>query len=87
MESERFARLAESGLARLGRNSSRGVKQAPFVVLSGQMPATLIEVGFLTHSAEEKRMKSASGQKKIVAALAVAVVEYGRSFDKKWEAR
>jgi len=86
-ESVRFARLAESGLAQLGGNSSRGVKQAPFVVLSGQMPASLIEVGFLTHAGEEKRMKSSSGQKKITAALAHAVMEYGRSFDKKWETR
>jgi len=86
-ESERFARLAESGLAKLSSSSSRGVKQAPFVVLGGQMPATLVEVGFLTNRGEEKRMKSSKGQEQIVAALTNAVLEYGRSFNKKWEAR
>ena len=86
-ESARFARLAEVGLARMSSNTTRGVKQAPFVVLSGQMPASLVEVGFLTHSGEEKRMRSKSGQKQIVAALKGAVLEYGRSFNKKWETR
>ena len=86
-ESARFARLAESGLARVRSSHSRGVKQAPFVVLNGQMPASLVEVGFLTHSGEEKRMQSKSGKKQIVAALTGAVLEYGKSFDKKWEAR
>jgi N-acetylmuramoyl-L-alanine amidase len=86
-ESARFARLAESGLAGMRSSHSRGVKQAPFVVLNGQMPASLVEVGFLTHKGEEKRMRSTNGQKQIVAALADAVLEYGRFFDKKWEAR
>ncbi len=86
-ESARFARLAESELAGMRSSHSRGVKQAPFVVLNGQMPASLVEVGFLTHKGEEKRMRSTSGQDQIVAALAGAVLEYGRSFDKKWETR
>ena len=86
-ESARFARMAEQRLAGIGSNRSRGVKQAPFVVLNGLMPATLVEVGFITHPGDEKRMRSAKGQEQIISALVGAVLEYGRSFDKKWETR
>ncbi len=54
---------------------SRGVKQAPFAVLSGvNMPAVLVEVGFLTNAAEEKRLRSADGQRALARALADAVL-------------
>ena len=43
MESQEFAGLVQGKLA---ENRSRGVKQAPFVVLMGvQMPAALVEIG------------------------------------------
>jgi len=87
VESARFAGHAEKQLARVGSRRSRGVKQAPFVVLNGQMPAALVEVGFITHRGEERKMRSKTGQEQIVSALAKAVVDYGRNFDKKWEAR
>jgi N-acetylmuramoyl-L-alanine amidase len=54
---------------------SRGVKQAPFAVLSGvNMPAVLVEVGFLTNAAEEKRLRAAPAQQALARALADAVL-------------
>jgi N-acetylmuramoyl-L-alanine amidase len=58
---------------------SRGVKQALFVVLTGiQMPAALVEIGFVTSPPDESTLKSRSGSRAIVAALERAILEYGR---------
>ncbi len=55
---------------------SRGVKQAPFVVLMGvNMPAALLEIGFLTHREEERTLASAAHQEAIASAVARAVRE------------
>ena len=63
-------RLARSGL-------SRGVKQAPFVVLIGvNMPAALIEIGFLTHPDEERRLGQRDVQHGLGDAVAGAVATY-----------
>jgi N-acetylmuramoyl-L-alanine amidase len=81
-ESSEFAQIAQSRLAEIEPARSRGVKQAPFVVLMGvQMPASLVEIGFMTHPSEEKMLASAPGQTRIVAALVNAVLEFGRRFD------
>ena len=67
-ESSEFARAAQLRLARLDAGPSRGVKQAPFVVLAGvQMPAALVEIGFLTHPAEERELRSARRRGAIAA--------------------
>jgi len=81
-ESNEFARLAQRGLAGDAANHSRGVKQAPFVVLQGvQMPSSLVEIGFVTNPAESGRLRSSSGRDRIAAALAEAVLEFGRRFE------
>ncbi len=59
---------------------SRGVKQAPFAVLSGvNMPAVLVEVGFLTNAAEEKHLRRAESQTALARALAEAVLSLSES--------
>jgi len=61
---------------------SRGVKQALFVVLSGvQMPAALVEIGFITNREDERRMTGPTGRNGIVSALEEAVVDYGRRYE------
>ena len=78
-ESSEFARAAQLRLARLDSGPSRGVKQAPFVVLAGvQMPAALVEIGFLTHPAEERDLRSSRRRGAIAAGLAEAVLEHSR---------
>ncbi len=52
----------------------RGVKQAPFVVLMGvNMPAALLEIGFLTHPREERALRTPTHQNAIAGAVATAV--------------
>lgn len=81
-ESNEFARLAQSGLASGAKTHSRGVKQAPFVVLQGvQMPSALVEIGFITNSEDASQLGSGKGRDRVAAALADAVTEFGRRFD------
>ena len=80
--SQEFAQLVQERLAVLQPEAARGVKQAPFVVLSGvQMPAALVEIGFITNARDERAMRSADGRREVVAALARAVREYGLRHD------
>jgi N-acetylmuramoyl-L-alanine amidase len=81
-ESSAFARSAQLRLANLDGGPSRGVKQAPFVVLAGvQMPAALIEIGFITHPAEERELRSAGRRGAITAGLAEAVLKQRQRHD------
>lgn len=83
-ESSEFAKLAQHELAEIGRARSRGVKQAPFVVLMGvQMPASLVEIGFLSNPDEERGLKHAKRREAIARALAEAI----RSFAARYDAR
>jgi N-acetylmuramoyl-L-alanine amidase len=75
-ESSEIAASIQHNLGHLP-GESRGVKQAPFVVLAGvNMPAALVEIGFLTHAREEKRLRSGSHQKAVAGAIAEAVRAY-----------
>ena len=54
-----------------------GVRQAGFWVLwEANMPAVLVEVGYLSNTSEEMQLRSSSYQAKIADALADAVVTY-----------
>jgi len=72
-----FAAKVESQFrARVGR-TSRGVKQAGFVVLwKTAMPSVLIETGFLTNSTEEKFLAGDDGQELIASGIYRAFKEY-----------
>ena len=73
--SSEVARSIQRGLAAVG--PGRGVKQAPFVVLMGvNMPAVLVELGFLSHPDEEARLGQRRHQRAIADAIASAVVQY-----------
>jgi N-acetylmuramoyl-L-alanine amidase len=74
-ESSELASAIQRGLARLP-GESRGVKQAPFVVLTGvNMPAALVEIGFVTNAAEVKRLGQRDAQNALAKAIAAALVE------------
>jgi len=80
-DSQEFARLAQHALVS-EQARSRGVKQAPFVVLMGvQMPAALVEIGFITNAREEQKLGSAEQRGRIAVDLAGAILEFGRRFD------
>jgi len=81
-ESDAFARLAQTELRNAIELPSRGVKQAPFVVLMGvRMPATLIEIGFLSNSEDERILRTGQHRERIAEALAEAVFRYGERYD------
>jgi N-acetylmuramoyl-L-alanine amidase len=81
-ESQEFAGLAQKRLEALSQDGARGVKQAPFVVLNGvNMPAALVEVGFITNPQDEKALRGGAGRAPIVRALADAVEAFGRRYD------
>ena len=81
-ESSEFAKLAQAELSSVGRARSRGVKQAPFVVLMGvQMPASLVEIGFLTNPDDEKGLRRSRQRAAIADALAEAVMAFADRYD------
>jgi N-acetylmuramoyl-L-alanine amidase len=82
VDSQEFARLVLGELLTTGGAVSRGVKQAPFVVLMGvQMPAALVEIGFITNAREEQALAAPAERERIAAGIADAVREFGRRFD------
>lgn len=83
-DSSGFAKLAQAQLAAVDSAPSRGVKQAPFVVLMGvRMPATLVEIGFLSNSRDESALRTSGRRDAIADALTRAVVVFGDSYDKR----
>ncbi|MGH0030602.1 MAG: N-acetylmuramoyl-L-alanine amidase family protein [Myxococcota bacterium] len=80
-ESNDVARLIQTELGRTPLKS-RGVKQALFVVLAGvQMPAALVEIGFVTSSRDEGKLAKAKGRSEVASALERAVLDFGRRYD------
>jgi N-acetylmuramoyl-L-alanine amidase len=76
-DAQEFARMAQRRLATAEASRSRGVKQAPFVVLMGvHAPAVLVEVGFLTNAREEARLSSEAERERVVGGLAEAVAAF-----------
>jgi N-acetylmuramoyl-L-alanine amidase len=76
-DAQEFARLTQRRIATAEASRSRGVKQAPFVVLMGvRMPAVLVEVGFLTNAAEERRLAAAAERDRLVGGIADAVAAF-----------
>lgn len=63
--------IAETGAV------DRGVQQAPFYVLMGlEAPAVLVEVGFISHPEEGKRLNDTAYQQKLASAIAAGVKRF-----------
>lgn len=81
--SELFADLAQQELQRLTGIPNHGVKQAGFYVLVGaSMPNVLVETAYLSNQADERFLKSQSGQQKCAEALFRAVKRYKGEYEK-----
>jgi N-acetylmuramoyl-L-alanine amidase len=64
----------------LGRKS-RGVKQAPYMVLhKAYMPRVLIEMGFISNIVEGNFLDSEEGQEKMAQAIAEAILSYKKEY-------
>ena len=76
-ESSRLADAIQTQLNVVSKTENRGIKQAPFRVLSGAaMPAVLVEVGFISHPEEEKQLRSPAFQESVADAIAKAVGDF-----------
>jgi N-acetylmuramoyl-L-alanine amidase len=81
-ESSEFSKLVQGELASVRGAGTRGVKQAPFVVLMGvQMPASLIEIGFLSNPDDERALAGRDHRDAIAEAITRAVVDFGKRYD------
>jgi N-acetylmuramoyl-L-alanine amidase len=60
-----------------------GVKQAPFYVLIGaEMPAILVETGFITNSRERKRLLSDSYLNSLADGIVSGIESYVEGIDR-----
>ena len=67
-------------------NKSLGVKQAPFYVLIGaEMPAILIETGFITNSTERKRLQSEKYRDILADGIVSGIDSYIKSIEKAYK--
>lgn len=72
-----FAEKVERNFRREAERTSRGVKQAGFLVLwRTTMPSVLIEAGYLTNANEEDFLASEEGQGRIAGAIYKAFEQY-----------
>ena len=77
-----FAEEVENQFSNKANRKSRGVKQAPFYVISRtNMPSILVECGFLTNPKEEEFLHSDIGQDYIASAIFRAFRSYKESIE------
>jgi N-acetylmuramoyl-L-alanine amidase len=77
-----IAEKIEDEFANRAKRKSRGVKQAPFYVISRvNMPSILIEAGFLTNPKEEDFLNSELGKDHIASAIFRGFRSYKESLD------
>ena len=80
-QSINFARIMQQQYRKIGRED-RGYKEQSLAVLArAAMPAILTEIGFLSNSAEERYLLSASGQDEIVSSQLKAIEAYSKLID------
>ena len=84
-ESAEAAALIQQHLAKIHGGENKGVHQYNrwAVLNTAHRPAVLVEMGFRTNQQDAAFLTSESGQRKIAAALADAVVEYLKRYDRK----
>lgn len=76
-ESAAIARAVEASLRGKVPMSARALQQAPLRVLVGaNMPAVLVEMGFMSNPAQEKQLGGDEFQNTVVQALVEAIVQF-----------
>ncbi|HEY4884137.1 MAG TPA: N-acetylmuramoyl-L-alanine amidase [Myxococcales bacterium] len=76
-DSAALAQIVQQHIVRGTRATSRGVRQAPFLVLSGtRMPSVLVEIGFISHPREGRMLSRDRYQRRVAQALADGVRDF-----------
>jgi N-acetylmuramoyl-L-alanine amidase len=87
-ESSKLAHEVQKGMVSSARRKYEdvkdlGVKQAPFYVLIGaEMPAVLVETGFLTNPVEKKRLQSRKYLESIADGIVAGIEVYVKSLER-----
>jgi N-acetylmuramoyl-L-alanine amidase len=82
-QSSQLAGLVEEGLRARVEMSPRAVQQAPFRVLVGaNMPAALVEIGYLSNPEQEQQLSSAAYQDRIAESLLDALIKFRSLLDR-----
>ena len=82
-ESEDLASVIQMELDKKLDTPNRGVKQAGFYVLIGaSMPNVLVEVGFISNPAEEKKLRQKAHKQKIAEAIFQSIKHFKQSREK-----
>lgn len=78
----RFAQMVEKQFKDRAGRTSRGVKQAGFIVIwKTAMPSALIETGYMTNGNEEKYLISEQGQEVVASAVYRAFRDYKQALE------
>lgn len=78
-ESRQLAEMVQQQLIEKTMAKNRGVKHAPFVVLTGtKVPAILVEIGFVSNSVEAIKLSETSYQNQIAEAIAAGIDQYAK---------
>lgn len=76
-DSAALAQIVHRHLVKDARLPSRGVRQAPFLVLSAtKMPSALVEIGFISHPKEGRLLAREKHQRMIARAIANGVRDF-----------
>ena len=87
-QSARLANTVHEELSRRIPMSTRAVQEAPFRVLVGaNMPAVLIEMGFVSNPEDEQRLSNARFQNAVVDALVDSILRFRRYVESAGEPR
>ncbi len=83
LKSKRFAEMVQTKIAGNKNLSQSNVYEAPLMVLSGaNMPAILIEIGYLTNPVEEKKMSDKSWMSNFAREICIGIDKF---FEKEQE--
>lgn len=86
-ESSRLARFVHKALVRRLREKDktvrdRGVRQAPFYVLIGaEMPAILVEVGYITNPTENRQLRRGSHLERVASGIVKGIDSYVKDME------
>ncbi|MBL7131897.1 MAG: N-acetylmuramoyl-L-alanine amidase [Candidatus Omnitrophica bacterium] len=84
------ASMADFICCSLSKNLSqrnRGKKEGRLYVLKTNIPAVLVEAGFISNAWEEKKLKTSSYREKIAQAIADGIIQYNQSTGQKYYTR
>ena len=83
IESIELAKNICSAISRETGAKNRGARSARFYVLKGaQMPAVLVEMGYISNNREEEKLRTDSYREKVAKAIAKAVFSYKDEYEK-----